>query len=695
MDATNLLLVTSIGYAILIAYSLSRPFRPSIGVFVLVLLVSLVWDITYYYELTLPLIDEKIFARKTRILFLSWLPVLWLVMLRTLLGIGMRLPSWFLGLSVGVSILAGVASETQQFHNLFLYDFSIVPVGKHGILTFRKGFVFLFYEQYSLVVCLVTIALMLRSWPTALPLMRRYLALLLVGYIVPFIANMLWQIGFTPIPGLHLAPFMTIFSISALFVSVIRYRVLDTLPIARTAVLEQLNDLVFVFDSHGHILDMNKHSKLSTGCSPVAYGTLTLEALPEPWRSVLRGPGAVYEIPTPAGRKWFDSVFTELRDKRGEGLGRLCVMHDITRQHEMQQALTDREQQLKGILDSLAQAVFIHDDKGKIEYFNSPATAIYDLDHPERMFTLNALTDLSAPENGEGAAQAAICKALSGEKVAIADWIARKPLSGETFRAKAVLHRISKGNEQKVLATITDTTEDAKRHASQLEYQKLLEQKRYLRQMELLVRDLHDGIGGLVAGIGMVARLGLEYPDCDRRLVALRKIAALAGEADGEIRGLMNTLESHELLWPDLVVDMRHHAALMQENYGLNIRFAYESAGVSEGPGLYAGMSLFRVFKEALNNVVKHAEATAVTVPLRLTDGLFFLGICDNGSGFPATLTPGRGLRNMRQRIEELGGVMRLCPAAVGVHLEFEVRLPLQTPDDSSGAEEARRFLQR
>jgi signal transduction histidine kinase len=76
--------------------------------------------------------------------------------------------------------------------------------------------------------------------------------------------------------------------------------------------------------------------------------------------------------------------------------------------------------------------------------------------------------------------------------------------------------------------------------------------------------------------------------------------------------------------------------------------------------------NVFLAFKESVNNVVKHAQATEVKIRLRLNDGRFTFEIEDNGRGpAAATTKTGRnGLRNMRQRMEDVGGTFTMEPGA-------------------------------
>ena len=85
-------------------------------------------------------------------------------------------------------------------------------------------------------------------------------------------------------------------------------------------------------------------------------------------------------------------------------------------------------------------------------------------------------------------------------------------------------------------------------------------------------------------------------------------------------------------------------------------------------------------FKEALNNVVRHAEASEVRLRIQVEDGELIISVTDNGRGLqPATETaPGMdGLANMRERMSVLGGRCEIRSApAQGTTVLFGVRLP-------------------
>jgi len=91
---------------------------------------------------------------------------------------------------------------------------------------------------------------------------------------------------------------------------------------------------------------------------------------------------------------------------------------------------------------------------------------------------------------------------------------------------------------------------------------------------------------------------------------------------------------------------------------------------------------VFLAFKEALHNVVKHAKAREVSVHLKPHASGFNVIIRDDGKGFDPAAVPertgrGNGLKNMRQRLEKLGGHCEIhsSPGA-GTEIRFFIQVP-------------------
>jgi two-component system NarL family sensor kinase len=85
---------------------------------------------------------------------------------------------------------------------------------------------------------------------------------------------------------------------------------------------------------------------------------------------------------------------------------------------------------------------------------------------------------------------------------------------------------------------------------------------------------------------------------------------------------------------------------------------------------------LFRIFQEAINNIIKHAECNRITVRLSFQTGSFIMRINDNGKGFATNYSySGIGLANMKNRATIIGGQLHLSTSDSGT--EVKVVLPV------------------
>jgi signal transduction histidine kinase len=99
--------------------------------------------------------------------------------------------------------------------------------------------------------------------------------------------------------------------------------------------------------------------------------------------------------------------------------------------------------------------------------------------------------------------------------------------------------------------------------------------------------------------------------------------------------------------------------------------------------------NVFLASKEAVTNVVRHAKASAAWIRLRLEPASFTLEIEDNGRGLagldPEAAKRRHGLKNMRKRMEDVGGSFEIGPGVEGGAL-VRLTVPLAAPSRASHA---------
>lgn len=181
------------------------------------------------------------------------------------------------------------------------------------------------------------------------------------------------------------------------------------------------------------------------------------------------------------------------------------------------------------------------------------------------------------------------------------------------------------------------------------------------KEKEAMLRDLHDGIGSVTTNIRLLAELGRK--DAARGERALTTIAELSAEGLAELRAFTQTLDDTQLTWPMLVSELRRFGGQLIEAHGKTFELEAQLRPDAPAPNGVVTLALLRVFREALTNVIKHAQATRVDVTVVASAGQVVLELRDDGAGGGGGggLDTGRGVRNMRARAEELGGSLAVA----------------------------------
>lgn len=185
-------------------------------------------------------------------------------------------------------------------------------------------------------------------------------------------------------------------------------------------------------------------------------------------------------------------------------------------------------------------------------------------------------------------------------------------------------------------------------------------------------RDLHDGVGQALTAINLGLNALLGSP-ADARV---RELKGLVSQTLEDVRRISRDLR------PALLDELGLEAAVTQFARMLSERSATDIdvlARLPERLPRREEVTVYRIIQEALTNVVKHAGATQASVVLTARDNRLHLIVEDNGNGFdPAEVSAdGVGLAGMRERVELLGGALRL-ESTPGRGTIISVRLPLQ-----------------
>jgi signal transduction histidine kinase len=223
------------------------------------------------------------------------------------------------------------------------------------------------------------------------------------------------------------------------------------------------------------------------------------------------------------------------------------------------------------------------------------------------------------------------------------------------------------------------STQKLQRQLEKLRQQEALEQER-----ARIARDIHDQLG---ASLTQVSLLG-ELVESDRH--SPEDVATHARHISQTARDTTRALD--EIVWTvnpsnDTLEGLINYICKYAQDYlaVAGIRYRLEVPAVLPPAAISPEVRhhVFLVAKEAITNVVRHAQASTVWLRLTLTAAAFTLEIVDDGRG-PAGKDEARaktrnGLRNMNKRMEEIGGSFSLEPAPERgsvAHITTPIQLP-------------------
>jgi signal transduction histidine kinase len=186
-----------------------------------------------------------------------------------------------------------------------------------------------------------------------------------------------------------------------------------------------------------------------------------------------------------------------------------------------------------------------------------------------------------------------------------------------------------------------------------------------------IARELHDIIGHSLGTIAVQAGVGRHLMDTEpeKAADALDSIAKISRESLDEVRSVVGALRDDEPPYqpaagladlPNLIETAR------STGLAVDLRLPDDLDAIPR----QTGAAVYRITREALTNVVRHARASKASVQVDHHDGRIEVAIRDNGAGAGNGRAPdsggGHGIAGMRERAEALGGSLSAGPASDG-----------------------------
>lgn len=293
-------------------------------------------------------------------------------------GLGRWLTCRTLALLAGPSLLALLLILTNGSHHWMWREFAAEGAGLRPV--YGAGYWILIGYTYLLVALRIVVL----TWMVVRSPRQRWPAGLMLGsQILTATAALLDVVQRNPVAPMN--PTILAFIVSSVIftIALFYFHILDPIPVARTAVLEQMREGMLVLDARQRIVDLNPAAAKLLGLSAArARGQELAQIVPCPagLRSQLAEPQAeqseIY-IGTGEAARHYALRISPLTDRRGLPIGSLVLLHDVTEQQRAQAQLIEQQHAMAAQQERERLARELHDSLGQVlGYVSMQAQAI-------------------------------------------------------------------------------------------------------------------------------------------------------------------------------------------------------------------------------------------------------------------------------------------------------------------------------
>ncbi|BAV05314.1 Signal transduction histidine kinase [Filimonas lacunae] len=180
-------------------------------------------------------------------------------------------------------------------------------------------------------------------------------------------------------------------------------------------------------------------------------------------------------------------------------------------------------------------------------------------------------------------------------------------------------------------------------------------------ERERIARDLHDGLGGMLAGIKLNLSTLPGSPATSHN--ELHKIISQIDHSSTELRRIAHNMMPEALLSYGLAAALYDLCDSLSSD---QLSISFQPFGLSTQLPKGIQVTIYRIVQEMLSNAMKHAHATHIVIQCSQNQNILLITAEDNGKGFDMSLigrTKGIGLTNIKKRVEYLQGKMEIIAA--------------------------------
>ena len=341
----TIVLITSVIISISMAVT-ALMLKRNLGVYAFSMLKAAIglWALASLFEICSKHLETKIFAYSLKYAFIVLVPVAWYTFGAYYSNRLSKLPCRQIALLTIVPAITLVIVATNRYHQLMFSSLEVLQTDTYLYIVRNFGIWFWVHATYSYALLLMGFLYMAKHLIDSPSQYRWQVATLLVGGFTPWAANIMFTFKLMPYPYLDLTPFAFTISGLAFMIGILRFQLLDVVPIAQEVVVENIEDGIIVVDGQNRILNLNPTAKeLANFPEPQLIGAKAEEAFSW-WANLDNGNHSAHPG-QPVIELFIDNKRRLMRPKQlplcshEREIGHLVTLQDVTEEHELQYQL--------------------------------------------------------------------------------------------------------------------------------------------------------------------------------------------------------------------------------------------------------------------------------------------------------------------------------------------------------------------
>jgi PAS domain S-box-containing protein len=353
---------------------------------------------------------------------------------------------------------------------------------------------------------------------------------------------------------------------------------------------------------------------------------------------------------------WVDVHARPLVDDEGQPTAIISTAHNIQDLKRVEKELEESKAQAQAILETTVDGIITIDEYGNILSFNKAATKIFGYSE-EEVLGKNVKSLMPDPYQKEHDEYMRRYRETGKRKIIGS----RRELTGKRkddslFPMELSVSEVKWDGNRIFTGVVNDISE---RRRLEKEILRISEEER-----RSLGQDLHDGLGQMLTGIGLISQnlarklKSNGIPGADE----VQEISDLIKEADEYAKSLAHGLVHVDIEEEGLQAALNQLSTQAEKFLKVNCSFHADPDVTLESP--MQALNLYRIAQEAVSNAVKHGQANNIRISLTVENGSIKLSIMDDGIGFTGSpkgkKKQGMGINIMKYRTNIMSGHLEI-----------------------------------